>query len=253
MIKAFKQKGYCPTQLKAIYIDKTSKSVPTNAMLRGSYFEHLCLDAGHAHDDVPVTDLPRLKSGAKSVDQQRIEAQAEAFKKLVAERPIKVHEKQVQITIPYDENYELNGTIDFIGSMDGEITLSIFDLKLTSSIYHEHNYDGGAPWSWEFPHNMDFTQAYMYNYLVNEQLHIDAPFYYMVFDYKPNSEYKIILKKVERMHKAELMESIRKTIEKIDLHKATQWGYNPGYKNCNNCPLKESCTERILQKPIQII
>lgn len=253
LIKAMKFDTYCPKQVLEVYITKSVKSIPSLAMLKGSFFEHLCLDAGHAHDDEAITDLPRLKTGAKSVDQQRIETQAEEFKKMVVERPITIEQKQVHIAIDYDKDYSIEGTIDFIGHIDSEISLSIFDLKLTGSIYHEHNYDGMAPWSWSFPQNMDFTQVYQYWYLVNEKLGIDAKFFYLVYDYKPQSEMLIIQKKVERIHKMELIESIRKTIEKIDLHKATDWGYNASYINCKNCPLKESCTERVLQKPITII
>lgn len=252
LIKAMKG-DYCSIQIKAQYIDKSVKSIPSLAMLKGQYFEQLCLDAGHAHSDESVIDLPRLKSGQMSVDQQRIIQQAENFKKILIERPIVIHEKQVEIIVPYDDNYELSGTLDFIGTIDGEKELSIFDLKLTSSIYREHNYDGLGPWSWTFPHNMNFVQAFMYNYLVQEKLGIDAPFYYLVFDYKPESEYTIIKKTIERMHKMELIESIRKTIEKIDMHKSTTWSYNANYKNCLNCPLKNECEQRVLQKPIQII
>ena len=251
-IKAMKF-DFCPAQIKAIFIDKTVKSVPSLAMLKGSFFEHLCLDAGHAHDDTNVTDLPRLKNGNKSVEHQRIEAQAEVFQRIVKERPIVIHEKQVNITIPYNDNYELSGTIDFFAQLDGNPEMAIFDLKLTGSIYREHNYDGMAPWSWEFPQNMDFTQAFMYNYLVQEKLVIDAPFYYLVFDYKPESEYKIIRKKIERIHKMELMESIRKTIERIEFHNSAGWNYNATYANCIKCPLKKTCPAKILQKPVQII
>lgn len=240
----------CPTQIKAVWIDKTAKIKPGEAMLKGSYFEHLCLGAGHAHDEITVTDLTRLKNGEKSVAQQRIDAQAEVFKKICTERPIVIKDKQIEIVLPYDDNYEIGGTIDFDGYIDGSEDIALFDIKLTSSLYREHTYGPFGSWSREFPHNMDFTQSFMYTYLYTEKYGMAPKFYYLVFDYKPESEYKIILKKIERMHIMELMESIRKTIERIEFYKSTGWEYNANYKNCMNCPLKNECPERVLQKPI---
>ena len=107
-------------------------------MLKGSYFEHLCLGAGHAHDEITVTDLTRLKNGEKSVAQQRIDAQAEVFKKICAERPIVIEDKQIDIVLPYNDDYEIGGTIDFDGYIDGSEDIALFDIKLTSSLYREH-------------------------------------------------------------------------------------------------------------------
>jgi hypothetical protein len=251
LIKALLGDSYCPASIKAVHIDKSVQMSIGIAGLRGLYFEGLCI-GGSAHG-ASITDLPRLKSGEKSVNQQRIEQQAEVFKTIVKERPIEIKETQVTITVPYNDKFELVGTLDFMGFMDDKKELAIVDLKLTGSIYREHNYDGFGAWSWEFPHNMNFLQAYMYTYLVKEQFKVDAPFYYMVFDYKPESEYKIIRKKVERMHIMELMESIRQTVEKIEFHEATGWKFKPAYKNCINCPLKNTCTEKDLKKPISIL
>ena len=66
-------------------------------------------------------------------------------------------------------------------------------------------------------------------------------------------EYKIIRKKVERMHYMELMESIRQTVEKIEFHNATGWKERASYKSCINCPLKETCTVKDLKKPVSTI
>jgi hypothetical protein len=255
LIKAFTDDA-CPAYINAVYIEKTAKTIPGLSMVMGSYFEHLALGAGHAHDETPVTDLPRLKSGEKSVAQQRIEAQAEKFKEICKERPIVIDEKQLEIVLPYNDDFELAGTLDFVGKIDNIEQVALFDLKLTSSIYREHIQGGYGQWSWAFPFNMDFTQAYMYHYLFTQFYSYSADevaFYYFVMDYKLESEYIIIKKKVERMHIMELMESIRKTIEKIEFHKSSKWEYNPLYKNCVNCALKHSCPVKNLQKPIQTV
>jgi hypothetical protein len=249
-IKAFKGDDYCAAQLYATLIAKTHKSIPSLAMLKGSYFETLCLGEGAKGEK--VTDIPRLKSGEMSVDQQRIIKQSEAFHDMVKERPIVIEQKQIEIIIPYNDKYNLKGYLDFIGMVEPN-ELAIADLKLTGSINREHNYDGFGPWSWRFPQNYDFTQAYFYEYLVEEQFDKKLPFYYLVYDYKPESESLIIRKKIERMHRLELMQSIVSTIDKIEYHTATGWKERPSYRNCQNCPLKETCPVKDLKKPINTI
>jgi PD-(D/E)XK nuclease superfamily len=252
LIKAFTEDA-CPAMLKAVYIDKTIKITPGPYMVMGSYFEHLCLGAGHAHDDINVIDLPRLKSGEKSVNQQRIEAQALLFKQICEDRPIKIERMQFTLTLELDKTYHLEGTVDFEGYIDGNAEIALFDLKLTSSIYREHTYGGLGPWSWKHPYNMDWTQAFMYSMLYKELHGVEVRFYYLVFDYKPDAEYLIIRKKVERMHIMELNENIRKTIERIEFYNSSEWNYNASYKNCIQCPLKEECPAKTLQKPIVTI
>lgn len=251
LIKAMCE-GYCPAQIKAIFIDETVKIKPSESMLRGSYFENLCLGAGNAHGEAPVINLTRLKNGEKSVAHQRIDAQAEVFKKICSERPIIIKHRQIKITLEYNTDYDLEGTLDFTGTIDDNPETAVFDIKLTSSLYKDHTYGPFGSWSWAYPMNQDFIQAYMYHYLFYESTGMKANFYYLVFDYKPNEpEYLIIHKKVDRLHIAELLESVRKTIEKIEFHKSSSWDYEPSYKVCINCPLRFNCPAKILQKPIQ--
>ena len=251
LIKYLKNDDYCPAQVKELFIDKTIRSEPSASQLKGLYFEQQFL--GKSAKDNTKVDLPRLKNGNKSVEHERIDSQVGVFRNLILERPIVIEQIQVKLSVPYNDNYDLEGEIDFVGFIDNKEEISLFDIKLTKSLYSEFYQGGYGPWSWEFPQNMDFTQAYMYNYLFEEQFKVNAPFYYLVFDYKPESEYKIIHKRIERHHRMELMESIRKTIEKIEYHKSVGWKYNPDYKNCSNCPLKDKCPEKNLKKPIKEI
>ena len=144
LIKQLRGDTYCPKQVYEVFI---LKSIPMSigiAGLRGLYFEGLCI-GGSAHG-AEVVDLPRLKSGEKSVDQQRIERQAENFKTIVRERPIDIKETQINIQLDYNDKFVLDGTIDFMGFMDDKKELAIVDLKLTGSLYREHNYDGHGAW-----------------------------------------------------------------------------------------------------------
>lgn len=250
MIKAFNQDDYCPMKLKVVYVKKTHSLIPSDSMLRGVFFETLCLGSG-VHGKV-LTDLKRLKNGKKSVAQERIELQAKEFPIILNSHGMSIDDKDVYLEIDYEPGIKLNGTIDFISSIwddvDGPIEKSIIDLKLTASIYSQF-----GPYCWHFPHNMDHTQAFMYTYLWNKKYGEELPFYYLVFDYKPKPEYKIVKKLVGRLELYELRESIRKTIEKINFHESKGYFTNPMYHNCRNCPLKDTCPDVTKAKKIESI
>lgn len=252
LIKKFKAQDYCPQKIKLVSLDKMGREEPGQAMIKGSYFESLAL----AMNGVP--EPPRLKNGEKSVDVQRIESQAVRFFGLLDEYKMQIQETQIEIIRPYNEKYQLKGFIDFTSPfLDNEIgfqPIAIFDLKLTKSIYAELNYDNAsAPWSWAFPFNKDHTQAYMYNYLFELQFGANLPFYYFVFDYKPEPEFKIIRKKIGPLERAELIESIEKTIHAIEENEACGWPTVASYKNCKTCPIKNTCDDSITRQPVSIV
>lgn len=252
LIKKFKQQDYCPHKIKLVSFDKMGREEPGPAMVNGSYFESLCLGL----PDVP--EPPRLKNGNKSVDVQRIETQAVKFFGLLHEYKMEIQETQIEIIQPYNEKYQLKGILDFTSPfIDNELgfqPIAIFDLKLTKSIYAELNYDNAsAPWSWAFPFNKDHTQAYMYNYLFELQFGANLPFYYFVFDYKPEPEFKIIRKKIGQLERAELIESIEKTIDAIEMNEQLDWPKVASYKNCKTCPIKNVCDDSITRQPVSTV
>jgi len=100
---------------------------------------------------------------------------------------------------------------------------------------------------------MDHTQAYMYMFLWEKIHGKRLPFYYLVFDYKPTPEYKIIKKLFGKLEEFELQESIRKTVEKIYLHEGRGYFTNPSHLNCKNCPLQTQCTDFTRAKKIQTV
>lgn len=250
LIKAFAQDGYCPMKLKVIYIEKTHNLIASEHMNRGVFFETLCLGSG-VHGKT-LNDLPRLKNGKKSVSQERIEDQAAQFQSTLINHKMKVLDKDVYLEYEYEDGITLNGTIDFTSPIwddtDGPIPKAIIDLKLTMNIYSQF-----GPYCWHFPHNMDHTQAYMYSYLWREIHGEEIPFYYLVFDYKPTPEYKIIKKLTGKLEEYELKESIRRTVEKIYLHESKGYFTNPKSTNCKNCPLQNQCPDFTKAKKIQTV
>ena len=248
MIKAFAAEDYCPMKLKKTYIDKTHDLVPSESMERGVFFETLCLGSGARGKS--LTDLPRLKNGNKSTAQQRIEIQAMEFPNVLNAHRISIKEKQLYLEYEFEPGLWMCGEVDFTASIwddvEGPLPDALVDLKLTANIYSQF-----GPYCWHFPHNMDHTQAYMYKELYKLVRGQELPFYYLVFDYKPKPEYKIIKKMMGTLERYELQEAIRSTIEKINNHESRGYYTRPLESNCKNCPLAESlCVDATKAKKI---
>lgn len=250
MIKAFNKDGYCPMKLKKVFVDRTHQTIPSETMERGVYFETLCLGSGVKGKQ--LHDLPRLKNGRKSVSQIRIEEQAQKFPSILDAHKMMIRENDIYLEYEMESGIFLCGTTDFLSPIwddtDGPIDNAIIDLKLTQTIYSQF-----GPFCWHFPVNMDHTQAYMYTHLWREVRGMDLPFYYMVFDYKPNPEYKMIKKLVGTLEMYELQEAIRKTLEKINFHEGRGYFTNPLHENCKDCPLATTCPDVTRAKKIQTI
>lgn len=251
LIKTMAKENFCPQKVYHINILSDKKYPASEYMLKGSYFETQCL--GSATGGETINDLPRLKSGAKTADHQRIDQQVEKFKELLKEYNINIIQKRINLLHEHDSDTILYGEIDFFGSIEdnelGFVPFAAIDLKLTASIHAQY-----GDFCWAYPYNMDHTQARMYSYLIEKNIQKKVPFYYMVFDYKPNPEYKIIRKKIEPLDELEFSEALRKTQEKYRYYEAVRWDeYRPSAENCSNCPLLETCKVANRRQPIEVI
>lgn len=151
-------------------------------MLYGSFFEKLCLGSGAGYQD-DVTDLPRLKNGAKSIDQQRIELQAAKFKRMFDENSsefIGWHIKNKQIKLSWGS---IEGTIDF-DAYNSECQKP-WDLKLNADLDSDWGY-------WSNPEELDLLQSPTYVKLYEENVLSCNEFSYIIFDYSPKMNVAII-------------------------------------------------------------
>lgn len=250
MIKAFNKQGYCPMKLKHVFVERTHQTIPSETMERGIYFETLCLGSGVKGKQ--LHDLPRLKNGKKSMAQLRIEYQAQQFPLILDAHKMAVRENDIYLEYEMEAGIFLCGTVDFKSPIwddsEGPLPEVMVDLKLTMNIYSQF-----GPFCWHFPHNMDHTQAYMYTHLWEKVRGVRLPFYYMVFDYKPVPEYKMIKKMVGTLEMYELQEAIRKTLEKINFHEGRGYFTNPLHENCKDCPLAGICPDVTKAKKIQTV
>lgn len=257
IIKKLKDDYNCPQRIKATYMDRTAKDEPSDAMIKGMYFEYKAIGNPNFDGEV-IDDLARIQGGKKSTEHLRIDQQVERFKKEV----MPLYDIQIQ---GHGEDFiaELNGhvklkiKIDFYGTIvleDGVYPL-IGDLKLTANLHSQW-----GDFSWGNPFNMDHTQAMVYTYVFKkvmlesgEKFTKDPIFIYFVFDYKPIPEYKLIHVNPSPIRMSEMEESIRSVWEKIRVYERTGWPYNPSFVQCSKCPLNKTCPAVIKKQPIQII
>lgn len=241
LIKQFIKNGndveYCPKKVGSIYILNTHKSRTSDAMVKGQFFETLCL--GTSTGGVIVDSLPLKRNGEKSIDQIRIEAQALVFRELLPKYSIdfnKIIDRPVFKKIINDDFY-LSMEADFISNIEydgNKIDYAIHDLKLTQNIHNQY-----GDFCWAYPANMDHIQAAMYNFITG------LPFFYWVFDFKPTPEFKIFHKEIRPDEKMQLLVSIDKTIDIITENNKIGWeAYCPSISNCSKCPLYVECSHR---------
>jgi hypothetical protein len=241
-------------------MEKIYREAATDAMNKGKYFEYLCLGGGADKTD-EVTDLPRIRNGAKSVDQERIESQVVMFQRLIDEFEIKLDKVQQHFEKEWDhpnniwmDEYEIiiEGTVDFIHDLhtfamtqNGEsvwmdLDGCIHDLKLTANIWE--TYTRG---SWAYPWSMDHSQVAVYQYLTG------APFCYWVFDYKPRPEFRLWQHETSDIERMEMHERIRKSVEKIIEYSEAGWPKLPAFFRCESCPVVD-CDKRTTKPAFMI-
>ena len=249
----------CPKFVKEVYIDKNYQIPPTRSMQKGLYFEYLILGAS-ANEFKEVHELPLVRGGKKSVDQERIEAQVIMFNRLLKNVDGKVIESQVRVQKEWDHPYNIydepiiiSGVLDFISSItsravttnsevkDIHFDKAVCDIKLTKDIYGK--FQNGA--SWKYPWTINGLQGRMYKYIT------ELPFFYWVFDYKPVPDYRIYMMADDPNKVLEMHESIRKTVEKLIELKKSDYAAFPAFNLCNNCPIKD-CKEKNSKINIQI-
>lgn len=247
----------CPFKVKSLYIDKTHRSVPSKAMLMGLFFEQEILGTKPGTEPIVV---PKLKNLSASTDELRVLDQAKFVKdEIFKQYDIRLEDentmsfKRFELDFP-DDNLMIVGEFDMLCDITDPAngrTNAIVDLKLTKNINYEDI--NNKAWSWRYPQNRDHTQAYMY-YYAYKHLFPDRPdpgFFYLVCDYKPTPEHKMLKKKVDYLHMQELKQSINKSIQLIDEYDENGWPYKPSFKNCNYCPLKATCSMAVLKRPIE--
>lgn len=214
---------------------------PNEHMMKGSFFETICLGSG-VRGQV-TTDLPRLKTGAKSMDQIRIEAQAARFKLLFNPDSPEYMGWQMTDSQVFIEKDGREGTLDFVCRRDG--VKSIWDLKLTGDLANP----GG--W-WGKPEEMDHLQLGFYKYLYREKFGEDCETYYALFDYSTSQRCKIIKLNISEESMAGYLlrfDDVEGTL--LELDQLEEYPRIPSYNECVKCKLQ--CSQRAITPGIDFI
>ncbi|HMA68773.1 MAG TPA: hypothetical protein VKN74_02800 [Candidatus Mcinerneyibacterium sp.] len=246
---------YCPRKVLETIIKKRS-GTSTLSMMKGSYFETLCL--GEGINEEKTEDLPRKKirkkslieenkinkemglpliKGEKTSDQLKIEELTTLFDYVCTKHKIIIckegDNKNVQVkynkkAVINNDEILLTANFDIVSPIyhsSKYYDSAIIDLKLTQSL--ENTFGN---YSWGKPETIDHAQAKFYSFITK------LPFFYLVFGIK-EGHYKLFHYPLEADRKSEIMESIRKVYERIIFHKNFGWEEIPKSGRCKDCPL----------------
>jgi hypothetical protein len=182
LLKELENPAHCPLKIQLSYVKKSIPSVTNEYMLRGKYFEQMCIGSGAVKDDV-VDDLPKLKNGNKSTDHIRIDEQVEKFKRLFDKNSPEYLGFTIESIQDYVNIGNKAGTSDILARRDSDGKLCIIDLKLTGSISYGYYSDVNS---------LDITQGVHYINLISKWAEEDVLFFLLVFDYSPKKECALI-------------------------------------------------------------
>ena len=177
-LKDFEKEYTCPSRWKGLYVDKLWKRTPTLSMLKGSYFEQLFIGRG-AGPEI-VNDLPRKKNGDKTIDQVRIEQQAQRAKELFDPNNsswLGFIIKETQLNI---KDVDREGTIDILAE-DKNVDNWLIDVKLTADLTSTW---GDYAWGLGYD-NLDLIQLPHYQELYFRKWGFKPRIALFIADYSP--------------------------------------------------------------------
>lgn len=241
-VKDLEKESTCPTRWKAQWIDKLITSQSTEAQQKGKYFEQLVLGKG-AIENEAVDDLPRLKNGNKSVDQIRIEEQAELAKDMLfnteSEHYLGFKVKDVQVRLKH-ENYPI--VLDVLAVDKDGVDIDI-DLKLTKDVTQTF-----GDYGWGNHESLDYLQQVHYHNIYKKIYNKESRSMLLVFDYSKNRRVKSIELDITDKAIDESEYRFEAAKEVVTYYNENGWKYNASESECSDCPL--NCEFKFGNKPI---
>lgn len=229
-LKDLENPSTCPLRWKGLWLDSAWESPTTEAMNKGSYFEWLVL--GYGATSTMIKELPRLKSGEKSVDQIRIEKQAERVKEMFNPSSptflgFTIHAVQVELSDAHTK-----GTAD-IWVVDKEGGSWLIDLKLTKDLTSTFGqYAWGKPWE-----ELDLIQLPHYQDLFASQYGHSPRMALFVVDYSPQMRIEFSELTISEERRATKDIRFKKGRELIDDYIKEGFPVDPSEPECKRCKL----------------
>ena len=251
LIKKLDQDNLCPRYYYLYHLSGQYKEPSSEAMVKGQRFEWLAVGSKNREGYVP--EIPKLKNGAKSTDEVRIEAQAEVFQQVLPHYNMRLLTPEgqecpsVALELPHGEDILLTGILDAIIIWNGQP--AIMDLKLTASLVSRWGPNGKPGWGDYF--NMDHIQAYLYMYLVEKIFKRKMRFVYALFEYGPEPKFKFIEIKDTSMRRAEMLRRVDDAREKVAAMAEQNYPPQGHYLQCAKCAEKHTCPARRLVPEIE--
>lgn len=217
----------CGVKWEAMYVSKTLKSEPTEAMMLGKYFENRATGYVGAGEETPQAKL--RKDGKMTAEYERAETQAMNFRAYCERMQIEILEVGKRI-----EKDGCSLILDIVAMYKGREV--VIDLKYSGKLYDKWDDNGWALESFEYKtaHHM---QPIHYAYLTG------LPFYYFVFSSTNEIDCEFFEVKMEQPITSEIHERrIQQVRERIDIEMQTG-GFipRPSLKRCNACALSMEC------------
>ena len=267
-IKRLTKPTLCPLKYKREEITLEDKRPTTEAMLKGQYAEYKLTGGLPKEGGIPV--LPLLKNGKMSTDQIRIDAAVQNCRQVLEKYGITFHKAGETFEVPVGDVI-FHGTMDNLASWKlkpnkpyiadikfpkdctstwGDFCWGRFDEKHPDVIQMEVDEKDGVyiarfdKEKIEEGEAMDILQAFAYMYIMEKKTLREWGFIYIIFDYKPKQNWKI----VEIVRSQEGIDDVERRL--LDTrHKLTrfeQLGYPaiPTWNECKSCKFLE-CPDRL--------
>ena len=247
----------CPTRLKLEFVDKLERE-PTLSMQYGNYFETKVLGAnrdGKKTDQLPLTPSTQKKSAT----HLRIDDMAHVFlTEIVPTYMLDLRKAHVELdTDPKNQDgFGLIAHLDLVSPIldptidpDNVVRRAIIDTKLVESMESDYGY-----YNFGSPEKMDHLQAIFYDIVWQEMYQEIVPFYYFICEHGTGREWKVIRKKVNDLDRTRVWGLIMRTGKHLqEWSQKTRFPILPNYKDCKNCPIKDSCEGYRIGRSVQVV
>jgi hypothetical protein len=240
-IKDINRINCCPRKYKAYNIDELFKRPSTDAMLKGNYFEWMCLGTKTRNGKIPF--MPKLKNGNKSTAQIRIDEQAKKFHVMLRETNTTIVKPNVTLeaeyTLPNGRTIILFGTLDILVTRNGEP--GIIDLKFTANVESTFGH-----FCWGDIASMNVLQSNVYKYILKKLTGKCHFFEYWVYDCSPRVGNVVHDMATSWDDVSNMRDQIVQAVDKRDAFDRMGYIEIPDIDECKGCQVK-GCASKITE------
>lgn len=252
-LDSFEEDGVCKKNWFFKQVEKKiPRDPPSEQMVKGLLFETLAIGENVSGSEVPDHGFLYKKDGSKTIELERIESQAEKFKRMTdrgSDEYVGFTVRSTQLRLETDK---LKGVLDLIGDDEFSRT-NIVDLKFTGDV---DNTRGKYAWGRD-PDEIDWKQLAIYKtlYMANFEGEKSPRTGNIVFDASPRMGIKFFDVKLSDNYINNVIERTDVVSDFVDRVRGgdidIDTRVSPSKSNCESCPLdcefrfKESHVKKI--------